>query len=163
MVSTEELNERALALLRVVLGVFFCMFAEPKVFGTAFTLHGGFEEDVRGFLSSGSAYPLARPFLAGILAHWATPVAFSVAYGELAIGLSLVSGVLSRVASVFGFALMMLLWVSSGYPGAHVAFWRYWGASEGWTIPALCFVVLAVGRTEEVWTVRSLWRRRRAV
>jgi uncharacterized membrane protein YphA (DoxX/SURF4 family) len=107
-------NEKALALLRIVIGIFFCVFGEYKVFGTEFTLHGGFQDGLRGFLSSGSAFPFARPFLTAILAHCATPVAFLVAYGEPAIGLSLFTGVISRIASIFGFILMMLLWFAGG-------------------------------------------------
>lgn len=145
-----------MALLRIVTGIFFCIFGEYKVFGTEFTLHGGFQEGLRGFLSSSSAFPFARPFLMAILAHCATPVAFLVAYGELAIGLSLLTGVLSRVASIFGFILMMLLWLAGGYPGPHSPFWSFWASSENWTILALCFLVLIIGRAEEVWSIRSV-------
>jgi hypothetical protein len=60
--------------------------------------------------------------------------AFLTAYGELLIGLGLVFGVLTRVASVFGMLLMMLLWLSAGYPGTHVAIWRYFGASLDWSV-----------------------------
>ena len=123
--SNERTNERALALLRIGIGVFFCVFGEYKVFGTEFTLYGGFRDRLRGFLSSGSAYPFVRPILTAILAHCATFVAFLVAYGELAIGLSLVAGFLSRTSSIFGLFLMLLLWFSGGYPGVHSAFWSY--------------------------------------
>jgi hypothetical protein len=40
-----------------------------------------------------------------------------------------------------------------GYPGAHSAFWMYLGASLNWSVFAMCFVVLAVGRPEEVWSI----------
>jgi uncharacterized membrane protein YphA (DoxX/SURF4 family) len=96
--------------------------------------------------------------LTAILAHYATVVAFLVAYGELAIGLSLAFGILSRLASVFGFVLMMLLWFSGGYPGAHSELWSYWAASESWTIFALCFLVLVAGRSEEVWSLKK-WKK----
>ena len=151
-------NAVALAILRIVVGLFFVVFGEYKVFGTEFTVHGGFQEGVKGFISSGSAYPFMVPFLRMLLAHGATPVAFLVAYGELAIGLSLVSGVLSRVASAFGFVLMMLLWLSGGYPGTHSAFWLYWAASENWTILALCFVVMMLGKPENRWSLRRVIR-----
>ena len=153
--STDQTNDRVLASLRIAVGVFFCIFGEYKVFGTEFTLRGGFQDGVRGFITSGTAYPFVRPLLAAILAHCATVVAFLVAYGELAIGLALLAGFLSRIASVFGFILMILLWFSGGYPGANAAFWSYWAASENWTILALCFLVFIFGRTEEFWSVSN--------
>jgi uncharacterized membrane protein YphA (DoxX/SURF4 family) len=158
MEGTNESNATAIAILRIVVGLFFVVFGEYKVFGTEFTLHGGFQEGVKGFISSGSAYPFMVPFLRMLLARGATTVAFLVAYGEFAIGLSLVSGVLSRIASAFGFVLMTLLWLSGGYPGAHSAFWAYWASSENWSILALCFAVMIVGCPEERWSFRRVIR-----
>jgi thiosulfate dehydrogenase (quinone) large subunit len=149
----KEPNAVAIAVLRIVVGLFFVVFGEYKVFGTQFTLHGGFEHYISGMLQGG-AYPLMVPVLRGILAHCATFVAFSVAYGEFLIGISLVVGVRSRVASFFGFLLMMAMWLSGGYPGAGAAFWMYWGASLDWSVFALCFVMLMLGRPEEVWSLR---------
>jgi thiosulfate dehydrogenase [quinone] large subunit len=133
--------------------MFFAVFGEYKVFGTQFTLHGGFQHYVSGMLHGG-AYPFMVPVLQGILAHAATAVAFAVAYGEFLIGISLVIGVRSRLASFFGFLLMMAMWLSGGYPGAHAAFWQYWGASLDWSVFALCFVVLMLGRPEEILSLR---------
>jgi thiosulfate dehydrogenase [quinone] large subunit len=94
------------------------------------------------------------PILQGILAHAATLMAFLVAYGELLIGISLLLGVLSRLASLFGLFLMLAMWLSGGYPGPHAAFWMYWGASLNWSILALCFVILIIGRPEDLWSLR---------
>jgi hypothetical protein len=44
MQSTSDRNTTALATLRIIVGVFFVLFGEYKVFGTDFTLRGGFEE-----------------------------------------------------------------------------------------------------------------------
>jgi thiosulfate dehydrogenase [quinone] large subunit len=156
MTTDDHVNERALAALRIAIGVFFCVYGMDKVSGAEFTLHGGFQDGVRSFLTSGSAFPFIRPVLAGILAHCATPIAFLVAYGELAIDLSLIAGLLSRVASIFGLVLMLLLWFSGGYPGAHAPFWSYLAASENWTIFALCFLAFIFGHTENVWSVKLL-------
>lgn len=156
--NSDRANERVLAALRIAIGAFFCVFGADKVFGAEFTLHGGFQDGVRGFLSSGSAFPFIRPLLAGILTRCATPTAFLVAYGELAIGLSLITGLLSRVASIFGLVLMLFLWFSGGYPGPHAAFWSYWAASENWTILALCFLAFIFGQTENVWSFKQIKR-----
>jgi uncharacterized membrane protein YphA (DoxX/SURF4 family) len=158
MRQAKDFNTTAIALLRIVVGLFFAIFGQYKVFGTQFTLHGGFQGFIRGFIQAG-AYPFMIPILKFILAHCATFVAFSVAYGELLIGLSLLIGVLSRVASVFGLVLMISMWLSGGYPGPHPAFWMYWGASLDWSVFALCFVVLILGRPEERWSLRHLIHR----
>lgn len=161
-IGTMRRNAIAIATLRIAVGLFFAVFGEYKVFGTDFTLRGGFQDGVRGFLSSGSAYPFMIPFLRGILEYAAVPVAFLVAYGELAIGLSLISGILSRIASGFGFVLMMLLWLSGGYPGAHAAFWAYWASSENWTVLALCFAVMIIGHPDERYSLGRAIRNLRA-
>lgn len=154
----KESNTTAIAFLRIVVGLFFTIFGQYKVFGTEFTLHGGFERFIKGFIQSG-AYPFMVPVLKFILAHCATFVAFSVAYGEFLIGVSLLIGVLSRVASVFGLLLMISMWLSGGYPGPHAQFWMYWGASLDWSVFALCFAVLLFGRPEQRWSLRHLVHR----
>ncbi len=154
-----DANAMALAGLRIAVGLFFTVFGQYKVFGKQF-VDGGFQHYVAGFLQGG-AYPFMVPVLKGILAHGAMLMAYSVAYGEFLIGISLVIGVLSRVASLFGLALMVAMWLSGGYPGAHAAFWMYWGASLNWSVFALCFVVLAIGHPEDVWSLQQLWHRRK--
>ena len=72
------------------------------------------------------------PVLRWILAGAATAMALAAGYGEFLIGISLMIGLLSRVASLFGCALMPAMWLSGGYPGPHAAFWMYWGASLNW-------------------------------
>ena len=151
MRSARDPNVTAIAVLRIVVGLFFTVFGEYKVFGTQFTLHGGFQHYVSGMIQGG-AYPFMVPVLKAILAHCATLMAFAVAYGELLIGISLVIGVRSRLASFFGFLLMSAMWLSGGYPGADAAFWQYWGASLDWSIFALCFVVLMLGQPEQAWS-----------
>lgn len=160
--TSELANKRALALIRIVVGFFFVVFGQYKVFGTAFTLGGGFQGALQHWLSAGNAYPFIRPMLRLTLDHFATPIALLVAYGELAIGLSLVFGVLSRVASIFGFILMIFIWFSAGYPPAGAAFWNYWAASLAWTMPALCFAALFLGRPEEVWSLAMVRKRQAA-
>jgi uncharacterized membrane protein YphA (DoxX/SURF4 family) len=156
MKSVRDRNAVALAVLRIGVGVFFFLFGEYKVFGSQFTLQGGFEKYVGEFVHGG-AYPFMVPVLQFILAHTGTPMAFAVAYGEFLIGISLLIGVWTRMASFFGLLLMLAMWMSGGYPGAHAALWMYFGASLDWSVFALCFVVLMVGEPEAVW---ALGRRR---
>jgi thiosulfate dehydrogenase (quinone) large subunit len=154
---SKDPNSIALAGLRIMVGIFFTIFGEYKVFGTQF-VRGGFQTYVEGFIRGG-AYPFMIPVLKGVLEHCAVPMAVAVAYGEFLIGLSLVIGVLSRLASIFGIALMTAMWLSGGYPGEHAAFWMYWGASLNWSVFTLCFVVLALSRPEEVWSLRHIGHR----
>jgi uncharacterized membrane protein YphA (DoxX/SURF4 family) len=143
MAAVHHRNATALAALRIFVGIFFLLFGEYKVFGTEFTLHGGFEESIRGFLEQG-AYPWMAPVLRHVVLPHAHLWAFLTAYGELLIGLGLIFGVLTRLASIFGLLLMVMLWLSAGYPGPHVALWRYFGAFIGFV--RLCRVFRGVSR-----------------
>src|SRR5919201_1117753 len=98
---SKDANSRALAILRIGVGVFFLIFGEYKVFGTQFTLHGGFQYWINRFLDGG-AYPFMAPVLRGFVLNHATPIAFLVAYGELAIGIALVCVIFVRPASACG-------------------------------------------------------------
>jgi thiosulfate dehydrogenase (quinone) large subunit len=148
-------NARALAVLRIGVGVFFLIFGEYKVFGTQFTLGGGFQFWINKFLEGG-VYPFMEPVLQNFVLPHAKPIAFAVAYGEFCIGLGLVMGTLVRPASVGGMALMLVMLFSSDYPGAHAPSWQYFGASLSHSIFALCFVAFLIGRSDEVWSVRKL-------
>jgi uncharacterized membrane protein YphA (DoxX/SURF4 family) len=153
-----NINDAAIAFLRIAVGLFFLILGQYKVFGTAFTLHGGFESDVTGMLHSGGTYPIMVLVLEKIILPHPHAIAFLVAYGEFLIGLSLIFGVLSRLASVFGLILMLLMWLSGGYPGPHAEFWQYWGSSLDWSILALCFVAMILGRPEQLWSLSKVRR-----
>src|SRR5271168_859110 len=151
--STQDTNSRALALLRIGVGTFFLIFGEYKVFGTQFTLHGGFQFWINKFLQEG-AYPFLVPILRGFVLPHATAIAFLVAYSELSIGLALAFGVLVRPASAGGLLYMLTLLFSSDYPGANAPLWQYFGASLSHSVFALCFVAFLVGRADALWSLR---------
>jgi thiosulfate dehydrogenase [quinone] large subunit len=145
-------NERALAFLRISVGILFLIFAQYKVFGTQFTLHGGFEYWINKFLEGG-AYPFMAPILREFVLPHARPIAFLVAYGELAIGIALTLGVWVRWASAFGLLYMLTLLISSNYPGAGAPMWEYFGASLEHSVLGICFVAFLIGRADAVWAV----------
>jgi uncharacterized membrane protein YphA (DoxX/SURF4 family) len=147
-------NTQALAALRIAVGVLFLIFAEYKVFGTQFTLHGGFQFWINRFLAGG-VYPFMEPVLRGFVLPHATLFAFLTAYGELAIGLALLLGVWVRPASGSGLIFMLALLFSSDYPGPHAAFWQYFGASLSHSVFALCFAAFLIGRTDVIWSVKT--------
>src|SRR6201997_5543917 len=152
-------NDRALAFLRIGVGVLFIIFGEYKVFGTQFTLHGGFQFWINRFLADG-AYPFMVPILRGFVLPHATAIAFLVAYGELAIGIGLFLGIWVRPSSFFGLLYMLTLLFSSNYPGAHAPFWQYFGASLEHLVPALCFAAFVVGDTARVLSIPSYLKSR---
>jgi thiosulfate dehydrogenase (quinone) large subunit len=163
MKSTTPIRDRnaiVLAVLRIAVGVLFLIFGEYKVFGTEFTLGGGFQMWINRFLADG-AYPFMIPILKNFVLPHGTLIAFLVAYGELAIGLALVLGLLVRTASTFGVIYMLSLLFSSNYPGPHAPLWQYFGASLDHSILALCFAALALGNADRVLSLRGLRSPRR--
>jgi thiosulfate dehydrogenase (quinone) large subunit len=150
-------SAKSLAVLRIAVGCLFLIFAEYKVFGTQFTLHGGFQYWINLFLQGG-AYPFMVPVLKNFVLPHATPIAFLVAYGELAIGIALVLGVLVRAASVCGLIYMLTLLFSANYPGPHAPVWQYFGASLEHLVLAMCFATFALTRPEDLWSIVRLIR-----
>lgn len=64
-VTAADKNTIALAALRIAVGCLFLIFAQYKVFGSQFTLHGGFQWWINQFLRQG-AYPFIGPGAADI-------------------------------------------------------------------------------------------------
>ena len=136
--ASPDPNTRALAYLRLAVGVLFLMFGEYKVFGTQFTLGGGFQHWIKDFLAE-RAYPFMVPILRDFVLPHGGAIAFLVAYGELAIGLALTLGLLVRTASIFGCIYMLTLLFSANYPGPRAAPWQYFGAALNHLVLACCF------------------------
>ncbi len=148
-----DANTRALVGLRIAMGALFLLFAQYKVFGAQFTMGGGFQYWINNFLKDG-AYPFMAPVLRNFVLPHATPLAFLAAYGELAIGLALVAGVMVRAASVCGVVYMLTLLFASNYPGPNAPLWQYFGASLEHFVPALCFATFALADTERALSLR---------
>jgi thiosulfate dehydrogenase (quinone) large subunit len=153
-------NAYALAGLRIAVGCLFLIFGQYKVFGTQFTLHGGFQGWIHRFINDG-AYPFMVPVLQAFVLQHGTAIAFLAAYGEFAIGLALVLGVCVKIASAFGLVYMLSLLFSSNYPGADAPLWQYFGASLDHSVLALCFLSFVIGRSTEVFSVENLLKRKR--
>jgi thiosulfate dehydrogenase (quinone) large subunit len=153
-------NSQALGALRIAIGCLFLMFAQYKVFGTEFTLGGGFQYWINLFLREGGTYPFMVDMLKSFVLPHATIIAFLVAYGELAIGVSLVTGIWVRIASVFGAVFMITLLLSANYPGPNVPLWRYFGASLEHSVFLLCFVTFMVSDSASAVSVPATqwWR-----
>lgn len=151
-------SARSLTALRISVGCLFLILAEYKVFGVQFTRGGGFQYWINLFLQGG-AYPFMVPVLRNFVLPHATLIAFVVAYGELAIGLALVSGIAVRPASLCGMIYMLALLFSSNYPGGTAPLWQYFGASLEHSVLVLCFGAFAFTNPQELWSIHSLRRR----
>jgi uncharacterized membrane protein YphA (DoxX/SURF4 family) len=149
-------NARALAFLRIAIGIFFLIFGEYKVFGTQFTLHGGFQFWINKWLQEGGAYPFMVPILKNFVLPHATPIAFLVAYSEFAIGLACTFGFLVRLASAGGLIFMLTLQLSSDYPGAGAPLWQYFGAGLSHSVFALCFIAFLMAGPAIPFSINSL-------
>lgn len=152
-------SNKALTGLRIAVGALFLIFAEYKVFGNQFTRGGGFQYWIGRFLQDG-AYPFMVPVLKNFVLPHARPIAFLVAYGELAIGSALVLGILVRPASLCGLIYMLALLFSANYPGPHAAFWQYFGASLEHLVLAVCFATFAATDPKETSSIIALLRNR---
>jgi uncharacterized membrane protein YphA (DoxX/SURF4 family) len=149
--SAAEQQSKALAFLRISIGLIFLIFAEYKLTSTRF-IRTGMAQYITQFLNEGS-YPFIRPFLKDIVLPHSVFFGTIVSISELLIALSLLTGVLVRWASVGGLTMMLVLLFSSNYPGPQAAFWQFFGASLDHSILALCFIALLIAPSNQRWTL----------
>jgi uncharacterized membrane protein YphA (DoxX/SURF4 family) len=135
-------QSKALAFLRIAIGLLFLIFAQYKLTSTKF-IWGGMATYIRGFLEQGS-YPFIQPFLRKVILPHAVFFGAFVSVAELLIALSLITGILVRWASLGGLAMMLLFLFSSNFPGPHAPLWQYFGASLDHSVLALCFIALMI-------------------
>jgi uncharacterized membrane protein YphA (DoxX/SURF4 family) len=150
--SAPNPQARALAFLRIAVGLLFLIFAQYKLFSTKFILTGmaGY---ISHFIQSG-CYPFMHSFLKNIILPHAVFFGAVVAISELLIALSLIGGVLVRWASLGGLSLMLLFLFSSNYPGPQAPLWQYFGASLDHSVLALCFLTFLIGNPDAAWALR---------
>jgi uncharacterized membrane protein YphA (DoxX/SURF4 family) len=150
--SASEQQSKALAFLRISIGLLFLIFAEYKLTSTKF-IWGGMSQYIGQFLNEGS-YPFIRPLLRNIILPHAVFFGAIVSISELLIALSFLTGVLIHWASLGGLTMMLVFLFSSNYPGPHSAFWQFFGASLDHSVLALCFIALLIGPPNQPWALR---------
>lgn len=152
-------NSQAIAILRIAVGTLFLIFAQYKVLSTQFIWGGGFQYWINNFIRDG-AYPFMRPVLTGFVLSHGIAIAILATYGELAIAISLISGLLVRAASIGGAIFMLTLLFSANYPGPNVPLWRYFGSSLEHSVFFLCFVTFTLTNAAEVLSITNTrwWR-----
>lgn len=159
-----EIGDRAgakmLAAVRIATGIIFLFFAEYKLASPAFA-YGGFEGWIREFVNGNMPVPFFRPVLVNFALVHPVLCARLVTWGELAIGLGLVLGLLVRQASIGGAVLMIFLALSTWFaPGHGAPYWRYFGANLDHIPLLFLFAIFYASRAGEVWGLDG-WRRAR--
>lgn len=146
-----EIGAKTIAAARIATGIIFLFFAEYKIAGPAWA-HGGFESWIHQFVNEDTAVGFYKAFLVNFVLVHPVLCARMVAWGELAIGLSLVLGLLVRPASVGGVILMIALALSTWYaPGHGAAMWKYFGANLDHISLLFLFVIFYATRAGDVW------------
>ena len=144
---------RALIIARICTGIFFVLFGEYKVFGSAFA-HAGFAHYLEGYIQE-TAVSFYRPVLSHVVLPHVVFFGYLVGVVELFIGISLIFGIFVRVASVLGmlhmFSLTLATWWS---PGHGAPLWRYFGAELD-HLPLLLLFLIFYAAGPSGWWLRG--------
>jgi thiosulfate dehydrogenase [quinone] large subunit len=152
---------KTIAVTRIVTGIFFLFFAEYKVAGPAWA-YGGFEKWIRGYVDGNMPVGFYKPILVNFALVHPVLCARMVAWGELAIGLSLVLGLLVRPASIAGAVLMINMALATWFaPGHDAPAWQYIGANLDHLPLLLLFAIFFATRAGEVSGVDGRLQRSR--
>ncbi len=127
---------RLAAIVRILTGILFVAEGLSKVTGDFVT--GEFAKEVPKIAAR--SFPLWRHFLEAVVAPHATVFAWAVGLGELAVGLGLVLGLLTRVAAAGGALLMVSIALGAAKPGAGAS-WDDW-ITAGLTPKFACLLLL---------------------
>jgi thiosulfate dehydrogenase [quinone] large subunit len=151
MDRVQGIGARTIAVVRIATGIIFLFFAEYKILGPGWA-SGGFEGWIHQFVNEGTAVGFYNIFLVNFVLVHPVPCARMVAWGELAIGLSMVLGLLVRPASVGGAILMIALALSTWYaPGHGAPLWKYLGANLDHIPLLFLFAIFYASRAGDVW------------
>ena len=142
---------RSVAFARVVAGAIFFCEGYGKVAG-AF-VRGGFAKSASEMAAKG--YPFWRPFLERVVVPHPTPFAWSIALGEIAIGLSLLLGFLVRWSSGAGIAMMLAIGFGNSWPGAGAHWNQYVAAWLTQAAYAVLFLIFATADAGKLWGLDS--------
>ena len=137
-------------MVRIATSVFFLLFGEYKLAGSAFA-HGGFQNYLQSFISN-DAVGFYRPVLSGLVLPHAVFFGYLVGVIEMLIGISLLLGIWVRPASVIGSLFMLNLTLATWWaPGHSAPLWRYFGAELD-TLPLLLlFIIFYAADAGRIW------------
>ena len=153
---------KTLATVRIATSVFFLLFGEYKVFGSAFA-HGGFQQYLEGWLQQG-VVSFYRPVLANLVLPHAVFFGYFVGITELFIGVCLLLGLWVRLASILGALHMVSLTLATWWdPGHGVPVWRYFGAELDHLPLLFLFIIFMVADAGKKWGLDGYLRKQRNV
>src|SRR5512132_3310554 len=112
---------RVIAIVRILTGIIFVAEGWGKIAGEF--VRGGFAESVRE-TAGGGAWPFWSSFLRSVVLPNAGAFAWFFAAAELALGVALVLGLLTRAAAGGGILLMLILLL--GQTNVEGAGWTRW-------------------------------------
>src|SRR6202158_3736157 len=138
-----------LALVRMTIGAMFVWVFFENLGKGGYTPAG--YAGVINYYIKASHSPAAWKWVMGLMASHAAIAAPIQAMTEIALGILLVIGLLTRPAAFVAFLFLASLWVSE------------WGTSWIWEllVPVLASLGLAVGRAGRAWGIDALLARRR--
>ncbi|HET9282289.1 MAG TPA: DoxX family membrane protein [Candidatus Angelobacter sp.] len=137
-----------LALVRVTIGAMFVWVFFENL-GKGLYTSAGYANLINYYIKA-SHSPAAWKAVMGFMASHAAMAAPGQAVAEIALGILLVIGLLTRPAAFIAFLYLASLWVSE------------WGTAWIWEllVPVLASLGLAIGRAGRTWGVDALLSRR---
>ncbi len=147
---------RVAAAVRILTGVLFLAEGLSKITGGF--VRGEFAADVRPMVAA--TFPFWKHFLEAVVLPHAAVFAWLVGLGELALGVALIAGFLTRIAAAAGALLMLSIALGAARPAAGAA-WDDW-ITAGLTpkLALLLFALLASTNSAAVWSVDARRPRR---
>ncbi|WP_432893374.1 hypothetical protein ACQPYH_19975 [Kribbella sp. CA-245084] len=143
---------RAIAVLRIAVGLEFLWAFVDKLFGLGYAtpsgkgwIDGG--DPTAGFLGKGTSGPMADFYHSLVGDWWVTPL-FMI--GLAGIGLALTLGIGLRIAAVSGVLLYLLMWSANLPPETNPVL-------DDHIIGAITLVVLALVAAGNVWGFGKIW------
>ncbi|MGW4490002.1 hypothetical protein ACWEOE_40055 [Amycolatopsis sp. NPDC004368] len=161
--ARRAIGGRALALLRIAMGLVFLWAFADKLLGLGYSttaadawIRGG--SPTQDFLNNVDVGPLASTFHAWAGAWWADWLFMA---GLLGIGLALVTGVALRITAVAGTAILLLMWATDWPPARFTATGEATHSThpliDYHVIYALVLVVLAATLAGDTWGLARRW------
>jgi len=149
---------RAAALVRIAAGAIFVAEGYSKVAGPF--VRGKFEEQARQIAAK--AWPFWSHFLHSVVLPNATPVAWLVGFGELAVGIGLILGLWTRVACAGGAVLVLTFLLGQFWtPGGAWYDWITAGLTSKFAL--LVLALLAIADAGKTWGLDGRARRGRGI
>jgi thiosulfate dehydrogenase [quinone] large subunit len=148
---------RTAAIVRILTGLLFLALGWSKISGDF--VRGGFAESARE--AATETWPFWKQFLESTVIPQANLFGWVFALGEVAVGVGLILGLLTRVAAAGGIALMVVILLGSGRgePGATWDKWVTAGLTAKLTL--LLLVLLFAVDPGKVWGVDGWFSKRR--